>query len=96
MSPPASGDMKATVRASSQIRLEDGSPGKGLVYEADRGTAYVAITPDGPVPFGELVFRGNDQIVENNGVHTFADIHWGDGALAPVSIRIRQSRTQGK
>ena len=88
--------MKATVRASSQMRLEDGSFGKGFVFQAENGTAYVAITPDGPVPFGELVFRENGRILESNRVYTFADIHQENGALAPVSVRIRQSQSPRK
>ena len=77
--------MTETVEASSQIRMQDGSLGKGFVLRSRDGVAYVAITPDGPVPFGELVFRDNPAITEAAGVFTFADIRQPDSALVPVS-----------
>lgn len=40
----------ATVEASSEIRLDDGSLGKGFIFRAGGSTAYVAITRGGPVP----------------------------------------------
>ena len=39
------GPVTATVEASSQIRLDDGSLGKGFIFRAGGGTIYVAITP---------------------------------------------------
>lgn len=96
MSRPRGGAIEATVRASNQIELGAGSLGKGLVFESENGAAYVAIDPVGPVPFGELIFRANDKIIKKDGVHTFADIHQADGALVPVSIRIRQNKSAPK
>lgn len=64
-----------------------------MVFESENGSVYVAIDEVGPVPFGELVFRDNDKILEKDGVHTFADIHQADGALVPVSIRVRQNHS---
>jgi serine/threonine protein kinase/formylglycine-generating enzyme required for sulfatase activity len=82
-----------TVESSSQMRLEDGSFGKGLVLRTvlrtGTDTAYVAITPDGPVPYGEVVFRDNPAITVADGVFTFADIRQPDGTLVPVSARVR-------
>ena len=69
------------------------SLGKGLIFKSGIGAAHVAVTPIGPVPFGKLVFPANGRIVEKDGVLTFADIHQADGALVPVSIRIRQEQS---
>jgi len=82
-----------TVEASDRIRLEDGSYGKGFVFRSAKSTTYVAITPAGPVPFGELVFRDNPAIAETNGVFTFADIRQADGRMVPVSACVRDAQT---
>ncbi len=79
----------ATVEASSQIKMEDGSMGRGLIFQAWGSRAYIAITPEGPVPYGEVVFRQNSRITNDNGNFTFADIRQSDGTLVPVSIRVR-------
>jgi len=79
----------ATVEASGQIKLEDGSMGHGLVFQAWGVRHSIAITPDGPVPFGELVFRENANITEKDGTFTFADIRQADGTLVPISVRVR-------
>jgi hypothetical protein len=84
------GPVTATVEASSQIRLDDGSVGKGFILRAGGSTVNVAITPGGPVPFGELVFRLDRNITARDGVHTFADIRQPDGTLVPVSITLRR------
>jgi hypothetical protein len=83
------GAVTATVEASTQIRLEDGSLGKGFIYRASGATSYVAMTPGGPIPFGELVFRDNSKVSAKDGTYTFADVRKPDGALVPVSIRVR-------
>ena len=75
------------------MELGAGSLGKGLIFKSGIGAAHVAVTPIGPVPFGKLVFPDNGRIVEKDGVLTFADIHQADGALVPVSIRIRQEQS---
>ena len=92
MSNAKPGAIETSVRASDQIKLDDGSLGKGLIFEGKYGVANVAITPGGPVPFGELVIRDNSRITQSNGVYTFADVHQEDGTLVPVSIRVRKSR----
>ena len=86
---PTADSMTETVESSSQIRMQDGSLGKGFVLRSRDSVQYVAITPDGPVPFGELLFRDNPAITEAGGVFTFADIRKPDGALVPVSARVR-------
>jgi len=84
----------ATLEASDQIKLDDGSMGHGLIFQAWSVRHYIAITPDGPVPFGEMVFRENTNVTEKDGTFTFADIRQADGTLIPVSIRVRSvSRT---
>lgn len=88
MPAPRTGVTRATVEASNQIRLDDGSLGKGFVFKGGNGTVYVAMTPEGPVPFGELIFRDNNRISHTDGIHTFADIHQTDGKPIPVSIRV--------
>lgn len=94
--PPKAGPVTATVEASRQIRLDDGSLGRGFIFRVRGSTAYVAITPDGPVPFGELVFRTKSKVSTKDGVHTFADIRKPDGMLVPVSVRVRASQPHGK
>jgi serine/threonine protein kinase len=79
----------ATVEASDQIKMEDGSLGRGFIFQVKGTRHYIAITPDGPVPFGELVFREDANVTENEGTFTFADIRQSDGTLIPVSIRVR-------
>jgi hypothetical protein len=80
-------NLTATVAASSRIRLEDGSLGKGFLFSCGNGTHYVAITQDSPVPFGELTFRDNAKVSRSGGIFTFADIRKPDGSLVPVSVR---------
>jgi hypothetical protein len=78
----------ATVEASDQIKLEDGSMGHGLIFQV-RGTRHnIATTPEDPVP-GEVVFRPNSMITQMDGTFTFADIRQTNGTLIPVSIRVR-------
>ncbi len=55
-------------------------------------TTNVAITPNGSVPFGELIFRKDAEISEKDGVFTFADIHQRDGKRVPVSVRVRAAK----
>ncbi len=81
--------LTATLEASDQIKLDDGSMWHGLIFQAWSVRHYIAITPDGPVPFGEVVFRENTNVTENEGTFTFADIRQADGTLIPVSIRVR-------
>ena len=80
-------NLTATVEASSQIRLQDGSFGKGFIFRCYATIQYVAITQDGPVPFGELTFRDNEKVSRSGGIFTFADIRKSDGTLVPVSVR---------
>jgi len=95
-SSPKAAAVTATVEASTQIRLDDGSLGKGFIIRAVGGTTYVAITPGGPVPFGELVFRTDSKVSAKDGIYTFADIHKPDGALVPVSVRVRTVQPHAK
>ena len=80
-------NLTATVEASSQIRLQDGSFGKGFIFRCGNSIHYVAITQGGPVPFGELTFRDNEKVSRSGGIFTFADIRKPDGTLVPVSVR---------
>lgn len=91
-SQPSSGRLKATFKASTEIRLEDGTLGRGFVFRSAGGVAHVAITPDGPVPFGEIVFRPDDEIIVDDGTVTFADIRKPDDTLVPVSVLIREKQ----
>jgi hypothetical protein len=79
----------ATVEASSQIKMEDGSMGRGLIFQAWGSRHYIAFTPEGPVPYGEVVFRPNSMITQKDGTFTFADIRQADGTLVPISVRVR-------
>ena len=88
--------LTATVEASTQIRLDDGSLGKGFIIRAGGSTTFVAITPGGPVPFGELVFRTDSKVSAKDGIYTFADIRKPDGTLAPVSVRVRTVQPHAK
>ncbi|MBI1839757.1 MAG: hypothetical protein HYR88_02755 [Verrucomicrobia bacterium] len=81
--------VSATVEGSHEIRLEDGSLGKGFIFRAGGSTTYVAITPGGPVPFGEFIIRDDSKVTRNDGTATFADIRKPDGMLVPVSIGVR-------
>jgi serine/threonine protein kinase/signal peptidase I len=78
-----------TVEALDRVRLQDGSYGKGFGIGSAQSMMHVAIIPDGPVPYGELIFRKNSDITETNGVFTFADIRKADGTLVPISARVR-------
>jgi hypothetical protein len=80
-------NLTATVEASSQIRLQDGSFGKGFIFRCYATIQPVAITQDGPAPFGELTFRDNEKVSRSGGIFTFADIRKSDGTLVPVSVR---------
>ena len=86
----------ATVEASNEIKLDDGSLGKGFIFRTSAGTTYVAITPGGPVPFGDLEFRAGSKVDTKDGIYTFADIRKKDGTLVPVSIRVRQVQVHAK
>ncbi len=81
--------ISATVEASSEIRLDDGSLGKGFIFRAGGRTMNVAITPGGPVPFGEFVIRDESKVTGKAGTATFADIRKPDGTLVPVSVGVR-------
>jgi hypothetical protein len=80
---------QATVEASDQIRMEDGSKGRGFVFVAGGVRAFVAIAPGGSVPLGTLVLRQDADITEANGTFTFADIRQEDGTRVPVCVRVR-------
>jgi serine/threonine protein kinase len=81
--------LTATVEASNQMSLADGSLGSGLIFQAWGIRHNIAITSDGPVPYGEVVFRPNSRITNENGTFTFADIRQANGRLVPVSTRVR-------
>lgn len=85
----AAAAITAIVEPSSQIRLDDGSLGKGFTFRVGGSTTYVAITPGGPVPFGEFIIRADSKVSSKNGTFTFADIRKPDSTLVPVSVRIR-------
>ncbi len=87
--PKAGGAVTLVVEASNQIRLADGSLGVGLIMQSGGSTTFVAMTPGGPVPFGELEFRENRNITDEGGTYTFADIRKADGTLVPVSVKVR-------
>ena len=80
---------RATVEASDRLQMEDGSLGRGFIFQTRGARHYVAITPDGPVPFGELVFRPDAESTQEAGIFTFADIHQTDGTRVPISVRVR-------
>jgi serine/threonine protein kinase len=88
-SQPGAAAVTATVEPSSGLRLDDGSLGKGFVIRTSGGVANVAITPGGPVPFGEFVIRPASAVSSSDGIYTVADIHQPDGTRVPVSVRIR-------
>ena len=82
-------NLTATVEGSAQIRLQDGSLGRGFVFRSPGGgTHYVAITEGGAVPYGELEFRENARISAKDGIFTFADIRRADGTRVPISVRV--------
>ena len=84
-----SGPVTATVEASDEIKVADGSSVRGLVFLAWGVRHNIAITPNGSVPYGEVVFRADSRITKENGTFTFADIRQSDGTLVPVSIHVR-------
>ena len=88
--------VNATVEGSNEIRLDDGSTGKGFVFRAGGSTTNVAITPGGPVPFGEFVIRDDSKVTGNDGTATFADIRKPDGTLVPVSVGVRKPQPDAK
>jgi hypothetical protein len=95
-SQPKAAAVTAIIEASSQIRLDDGSLGRGFTFRAGGSTTYVAITPGGTVPFGELVFRTESKVSAKDGIYTFADIRKPDGTLVPVSVRVRTGQSHAK
>ena len=91
-SQPGAAAVTATVEPSSELRLDDGSLGKGFIIRTSRGVANVAITPGGSVPFGEFVLRPASALSSKDGIYTVADIHQPDGTRVPVSVRIRAKK----
>ena len=81
----------ATVEASGQVKLADGSSESGLVFQAWSVRHNIAMSPDGPVPYGEVVFRPTSRITNENGTFTFADIRQANGTLVPISVCVRLS-----
>ena len=85
----------ATVEASDQIKMENGSLASGFMVRVKsagfEGCAFASITPDGKIPFGDLVFRKNANITNTDGAFTFADIHQANGTLVPIFARVRPS-----
>ena len=49
------------------------------------------MAPGGPVPFGELEFREDKDIIAQDGTYTFADIRQADGTRVPVSVKVRNA-----
>jgi hypothetical protein len=79
----------ATVEAFHQVKLADGTLGNRLSFQAWSVRHNIAITPNGPVPYGEVVFREDANVTDEDGTLTFADIRQADGTLVPISVRVR-------
>ena len=90
------GAVSATIETSSEIRLDDGSLGKGFIFRAADRTNYVAITPGGSVPFGEFIIRDHSQVIGIGATAIFADIRKPDGTLVPVSVGVRKPQSDAK
>jgi hypothetical protein len=87
---------KAIVELSDKIKLDGGSFGSGLVFSVHAGaaesTSNIHIPRTGPLPSGRLKFRNPDQVMQKDGVLTFADLYNDDGKLLPVSILVETKR----
>ncbi len=84
--------MQITMEASDQVMLDDGGKGKGFILTMGPNNVFhVPIVKNGQVPFGELVIRPSNAILNQNGVWSFADIRLPDGKLVPISVKVRGS-----
>lgn len=86
------GAFKGLVEISDKIKLNDGSFGRGIVFTVDEARSNIAITKDGAVPYGQVSFRKDSDIVWKDGAATFGDIKKEDGELVPVSILIKRQK----
>ncbi len=81
-----------TLEVSDQIQLEDGSKGHGMIYTRSTSgvsaKTFVAVTENGPLPYGEVTVREVDAIIETSDEVTCADIVRRDGSRIPISLRL--------
>ena len=82
------------LEVSNQIQLEDGALGHGMIFTRDirngRGSRkhLLAITENGPLPYGKASIRKTEAIVEAADSLTIADIERPDGSKVPISLKL--------
>jgi hypothetical protein len=78
----------AVLELSDQIALEDGTLGYGIVFTRDGSKHFLAIVPDGVVPYGKVVIREKDAIVEASDNIVVADLEAENGTKLPISLKL--------
>jgi len=78
----------AVLEVSNQIKLEDGTLGYGIVFTRNYSKQFLAIVPDGVIPYGKVVIREKDAIVETSDELIVAALEAEDGTTLPVSLKL--------
>jgi hypothetical protein len=83
----------ATLEASNQIKMDDGSMGYGIIYTNSVGgvsvTQYLAVTRnEGDLPYGEVTFRHAEAIVKTLDSVICGDIVRPEGKNVPISLKL--------
>ncbi|NQU58699.1 MAG: hypothetical protein HQ513_15840 [Rhodospirillales bacterium] len=78
----------ATLELSDQIQLEDGTLGHGIVFSRGGSKHFMPIVPDGVIPYGKVVIRELDAIVEAADNIVVADLEAENGTKLPISLKL--------
>ena len=78
----------AVLELSDQIKLEDGTLGYGMVFAWDGSKQFLAIVPDGVIPYGKVVIKEVDTIVQTADKLIVADLEAANGTTHPISLKL--------
>jgi hypothetical protein len=78
----------AVLELSDQIKLEDGTLGYGIVFARDGSKQFLAIVPDGVIPYGKVVIREVDAIAQTADKLIVADLEAANGTKHPISLKL--------
>jgi hypothetical protein len=78
----------AVLELSDQIKLEGGALGYGIVFARDGSKQFLPIVPDGVIPYGKVVIREVDAIVQIADKLIVADLEAANGTKHLISLKL--------